>query len=582
MGGRQFALPYQYYPWGLFTRRDVLDRAGVREAPHDLSAIMTACSKLRKAGFTPIALGAKDGWALAAWFDFIDMRANGFEYHQQLLDGKATYNDSNVRRTFAMWKQLIDAKCFDPNALAVDEHGAEAQLYAGKAGMLLMGTVVSASFPEVVRPVIDYQRFPVIDSGQAAAEAAPTDTFQVAARAKNKADARRFLKFAASSAASAKLAKSIGSFPTNKFAPVAGTVLDLASYKVLTDAKGNLVQGFDRDVPADMAAAGIKGFQEFFAKPDQMYAVMNRLDAVRGTAYAAVGRTRRPRPARTARTDADAASLLTERCQQPRVTMAASSHERPPCTPSPFARPARPRLRVHAPCRPSLPPRPAAARPPPVDRRVAGDQARGLRAHRLPRRGRPARPGRADRGRGRRRLPPGRRLRPAAADVHHARGPGPGGRRPARAGPARSLAGVGCRGRAGQDHRRAAAGRPRGRRIAAAVCRALGHRLRSIERLGLLRDAASTRRRIRFDYEDAEGAATSRTARPLGCYHWEAVWTLAAWCEHRTAFRSFRIDRMRTLDVLDDVFRDEPGRTLPDFLRHVKARPWQRPAGAEV
>jgi multiple sugar transport system substrate-binding protein len=288
VGGRQYALPYQYYPWGLFTRRDVLERAGIHEPPHDLSAIMTACSKLRKAGFTPIALGAKDGWALAAWFDFIDMRANGYEYHQQLLDGKVSYNESNVRRTFAMWKQLIDAKCFDPNALAVDEHNAEAQLYAGRAGMLLMGTVASASFPEIVRPVIDYQRFPTIDSGQAAAEAAPTDIFQVAARARNKADARRFLKFASSSAANAKLAKSLGSFPTNKFAPVAGTVLDLSSYKVLTDAKNNLVQGYDRDVPADMAAAAIKGFQDFFAKPDQMYVVMNRLDVTRGTAYAVV------------------------------------------------------------------------------------------------------------------------------------------------------------------------------------------------------------------------------------------------------------------------------------------------------
>jgi multiple sugar transport system substrate-binding protein len=299
VGGRQYALPYQYYPWGLFTRRDVLERAGIHEPPHDLSAILTACSKLRKAGFTPISLGGKDGWALAAWFDFIDMRANGYEFHAQLLDGKISYNDSNVRRAFAMWKQLIDAKCFDPNALAVDEHNAEAQLYAGRAGMLLMGTVVSAGFPEIVRPQIDYQRFPTIDSGQAAAEAAPTDTFHVAARARNKADARRFLKFASSSAANAKLAKSLGSFPTNKFAPVAGTVLDLSSYKALTDAKNNLVQGYDRDTPADMAAQGIRGFQEFFAKPESMYAVMSRLDATRGTAYAAVVDTPAAAPAKS-------------------------------------------------------------------------------------------------------------------------------------------------------------------------------------------------------------------------------------------------------------------------------------------
>jgi predicted DNA-binding transcriptional regulator YafY len=96
----------------------------------------------------------------------------------------------------------------------------------------------------------------------------------------------------------------------------------------------------------------------------------------------------------------------------------------------------------------------------------------------------------------------------------------------------------------------------------------------SAERLGQLRDAASSRRRVRFDYADARGAASSRTARPLGCYHWESVWTLAAWCEHRAAFRSFRIDRMRTLDVLEEVFRDEPGRTLPDFLRLIRS---QRP-----
>ena len=93
------------------------------------------------------------------------------------------------------------------------------------------------------------------------------------------------------------------------------------------------------------------------------------------------------------------------------------------------------------------------------------------------------------------------------------------------------------------------------------------------DRLGLLREAVSMRRRIRFDYEDASGAPSTRTARPLGCFHWEAVWTLGAWCEQRADFRSFRIDRMRTLDVLDDVFRDEAGRTLPDFLRHVKNRP---------
>ena len=90
------------------------------------------------------------------------------------------------------------------------------------------------------------------------------------------------------------------------------------------------------------------------------------------------------------------------------------------------------------------------------------------------------------------------------------------------------------------------------------------------ERLGLLRDAVVGRRVIAFDYVDAQGAATQRRARPLGCFHWDAVWTLAAWCEQRNAFRNFRLDRMNTLRALAEGFRDEPGRTLPDFLRLMR------------
>jgi predicted DNA-binding transcriptional regulator YafY len=77
---------------------------------------------------------------------------------------------------------------------------------------------------------------------------------------------------------------------------------------------------------------------------------------------------------------------------------------------------------------------------------------------------------------------------------------------------------------------------------------------------------------VRFGYHDAQGAPSARIVRPLGCFHWDAVWTLAAWCETRAAFRNFRLDRMQALAVDDDgpTFADEPGRTLPDFLRAMK------------
>jgi len=50
------------------------------------------------------------------------------------------------------------------------------------------------------------------------------------------------------------------------------------------------------------------------------------------------------------------------------------------------------------------------------------------------------------------------------------------------------------------------------------------------------------------------------------------VWTLAGWCELRQDFRSFRVDRIRTLQTLPEAFRDESGKTLADLLRIVRAR----------
>src|SRR3990167_171363 len=66
--------------------------------------------------------------------------------------------------------------------------------------------------------------------------------------------------------------------------------------------------------------------------------------------------------------------------------------------------------------------------------------------------------------------------------------------------------------------------------------------------------------------------SAERTLRPLGCFYWGKVWTLAAWCEQRNDFRSFRVDRVTAVRRLEERFRDEPGRTLADLARLNEAR----------
>lgn len=87
------------------------------------------------------------------------------------------------------------------------------------------------------------------------------------------------------------------------------------------------------------------------------------------------------------------------------------------------------------------------------------------------------------------------------------------------------------------------------------------------QRLQALREAAQGRRRVTLRYVDQGERRTERQVRPLGCFYWGRVWTLAAWCEQRQDFRNFRLDRMEALQVEASVFPVEPGRTLADLLR---------------
>ena len=98
------------------------------------------------------------------------------------------------------------------------------------------------------------------------------------------------------------------------------------------------------------------------------------------------------------------------------------------------------------------------------------------------------------------------------------------------------------------------------------------------ERLEVLRNAAQARRKVRLHYLDLHEQRSQRVVRPLGCFYWGEVWTLAGWCEARQAFRSFRVDRIESLEALDEGFREEPGKTLADLLRAVEGGRGSAPA----
>jgi len=90
---------------------------------------------------------------------------------------------------------------------------------------------------------------------------------------------------------------------------------------------------------------------------------------------------------------------------------------------------------------------------------------------------------------------------------------------------------------------------------------------RSTAQLDLVRRAIADRKRLALAYVRQDGESSTRVIRPLAILYWPPNWLLAAWCELRGDFRTFRTDRFEGVEALDQTFVDEPGRTFDDYLR---------------
>jgi predicted DNA-binding transcriptional regulator YafY len=92
--------------------------------------------------------------------------------------------------------------------------------------------------------------------------------------------------------------------------------------------------------------------------------------------------------------------------------------------------------------------------------------------------------------------------------------------------------------------------------------------------LAQLRRAVRNQLKVSFAYRNVYGVDSLRTVRPLSLAYFGPVWLLAAWCELREDFRTFRLDRIENFGLREDRFRAEPGKTLHDFLKRPQT--WTR------
>jgi multiple sugar transport system substrate-binding protein len=284
--GKQWGVPYSYYQWGVYFRADIFADNGLTK-PKTWDELLGACDTLKAAGVTPFTIGTKFLWTAAGVFDYLNLRTNGYEVHNDLTAGKIKYTDERIQATFANWNTMLDRCSFVDNHATMSWQDALAPFAKGEAAMYVMGNFAVAGMKDagLTDEQIDFFQFPEITPGLPRAEEAPADALFIPSGAKNKEDARKFLSFIARPDIQSDWNKTLGQLPPNSKATInADDKFIVQGFETVSTAAG-LAQFFDRDAPAEMAKGGMEGFQEFMLKPERLDAILKRLDKIQDRVY---------------------------------------------------------------------------------------------------------------------------------------------------------------------------------------------------------------------------------------------------------------------------------------------------------
>jgi multiple sugar transport system substrate-binding protein len=287
--GKQWGVPYTYYQWGIYYRKDIYDQYGLSE-PTNWDEMKSNCQTLLDNGVKCYTIGTKFLWTAGGWFDYLNLRTHGYDFHMEMAAGNVAWTDDRVRQTFANWRELIDMGGYVDNHQNYSWQEALPFMVNGDAAAYLMGNFAVAPLREagLSDDQLDFYQFPAITEGVALAEDAPTDTFHIPANANNKEAAREFLRFVVSAEEQTEInnGANLGQLPVNASASIdADKFLEQGFAMLSSNSPGGVAQFFDRDFPAEMAAEAMQGFQEFMVLPDNLDDILARLEQVRQRVY---------------------------------------------------------------------------------------------------------------------------------------------------------------------------------------------------------------------------------------------------------------------------------------------------------
>ncbi len=280
--GKQYAVPYSYYQWGIYYRKDIYEANGI-SIPKTYDEFLDNCKKLKAKGIASVAIGTKYLWTAAGWFDYINMRTNGLDYHINLMLGKTKYTDQGVVNTFKNWARAIDAGCFMDDHQNYSWQEAQPPLINGEAASYLIGNFIVNNLPEETQTQLDFYQFPPIDPSLELGEDAPTEIIFMPANAQNVENGKKFMAFFAQPENLTAMNNVLGQLSTHSGSAAPSDRFQRAGAEMLSKSK--TAQFFDRDTTPEMAKAAMQLMVEFMLEPENMMEILEEIEEERSRIF---------------------------------------------------------------------------------------------------------------------------------------------------------------------------------------------------------------------------------------------------------------------------------------------------------
>ena len=272
--GQQIFVPTNYYWWSVFYKKSAFAKWGI-EPPTTWDGFLALCEDLEARGVHPLTNGiGTTPWMASGWFDYLNLRINGADYHRALLAGERSFTDPEVVAVMEQYARLIPY--FHPNQTSWDSQQAVTPMVNDEAAMYLVGAFVTQYFPEDQRDDLDFFSVPVIDPAVPSAEEAPTDGFFAAARTDDPAGTKELLSYLASPEKQQEYISKAGSsnlptspdVDTSQFSPLVQKGIELLN------STSEITQFFNRDSSDALQTTADAALTRFIADPTDIPATL--------------------------------------------------------------------------------------------------------------------------------------------------------------------------------------------------------------------------------------------------------------------------------------------------------------------